>query len=382
MPDYADGGLVALTRSLLDGLGARRDDDLPPLALLPPAELAAHRRVVLFVVDGLGANWLRRVSPDGVLAAHLRGSITSVFPSTTATAVTTLLTGATPAEHGLTGWFVYLAERQLIATPLPFRERAGGALREADIAALFSAPAMSSRLAVPAWVVQPRRLVDTAYTRHHACGARVIDYREPEQLFAATLGVLRGTRGPCHAYAYWPDLDGVAHDHGIDSTRARATLARFERGFEAFLERARGLGAMVLVTADHGFIDTRPETRLRLDRHPSLAACLARPLCGEPRTVYCYLRPGAEGDFGAYVDERLAVACSAIPAREFLDSGRLGPGAAHPRLATRVGDQVLMMKDRFVLTDRTGGERSRTQVGVHGGSTADEMLVPLVVVAG
>ena len=68
-------------------------NDYPPLALLPAADLSPARKIVLLVVDGLGYDYLRRQLPDGALSRHLRGRMDSVFPTTTAAAITTLLTG-------------------------------------------------------------------------------------------------------------------------------------------------------------------------------------------------------------------------------------------------------------------------------------------------
>src|ERR671925_563676 len=55
------------------------------------------------------------------LARRRRGSLTSVFPSTTASAITTSYTGRTPLEHGLTGWFTYFGEAGCVSAALPLR---------------------------------------------------------------------------------------------------------------------------------------------------------------------------------------------------------------------------------------------------------------------
>ena len=37
------------------------------------------------------------------------------------------------------------------------------------------------------------------------------------------------------------------------------------------------------------------------------------------------------------------------------------------------------MKDGYAIRDHVPGERRHVQIGVHGGTSEDEMLVPLVV---
>ena len=94
--------------SIIQARGGRAEH--PSLTLLPPRELARATNLVLLVIDGLGDDWLMRRSPDGLLSRHRLGSITSVFPSTTATAITTFLTGDAPLLHGLTGWYTWIGE--------------------------------------------------------------------------------------------------------------------------------------------------------------------------------------------------------------------------------------------------------------------------------
>ena len=94
LPAYGGGSLVNLVASLVEARGGPRRH--PPLALLEPRELAPARNIVLVIVDGLGDNYLMRQGKGGELARRRRGALTSVFPSTTASAITTSYTGRTP----------------------------------------------------------------------------------------------------------------------------------------------------------------------------------------------------------------------------------------------------------------------------------------------
>jgi hypothetical protein len=49
-------------------------------------------------------------------------------------------------------------------------------------------------------------------------------------------------------------------------------------------------------------------------------------------------------------------------------------------LQSRIGDYVLLMRAGATIKDWMPGERRHTLIGVHGGATAEEMLVPLVVI--
>ena len=89
-------------------------------------EINSSEKIVLFLIDGLGyRQWLNYCKNDcGFfnLAAKRGVSIplTTIFPSTTASAITTINTGLTPQEHGLPEWLVYFKEIDMIIKTLPF----------------------------------------------------------------------------------------------------------------------------------------------------------------------------------------------------------------------------------------------------------------------
>ena len=93
-PDYESGSLVNLIASIASACGAQPVHN--PLALLPPERIASAANVVFLLVDGLGYNFLCNAGRGGALLDHLAGRITSVFPSTTATAITSSFTGLMP----------------------------------------------------------------------------------------------------------------------------------------------------------------------------------------------------------------------------------------------------------------------------------------------
>jgi hypothetical protein len=69
--------------------------------------VAGAPRIVVLLVDGLGWNQLQAHSIHmPTLSSFTGGHITSITPSTTATALTSLVTGLAPGEHGLIGYRV------------------------------------------------------------------------------------------------------------------------------------------------------------------------------------------------------------------------------------------------------------------------------------
>jgi predicted AlkP superfamily pyrophosphatase or phosphodiesterase len=378
LPDYHGGSLVNLMSSLITALGG--SSPYAPLTALPPQHLADARHVVLLVIDGLGHDFL--ISRDSALRRHLRSPLTSVFPSTTASAIPAFLTGLAPQQHGLTGWHMYFREIGAIAAPLPFRVRAGRhSLRDAGVTpeTLFGLTPLFDRLPLPCHVVSPKHIIHSDFNAALSGRAKRHGYETLEEMFGLIGGLLRSEAPRSYVHAYWPQLDSHAHEYGITSPQVAEAFAALDAGFARLVDVARDSGSRIVVTADHGFIDTSAEETIDLDDHPGLRETLLLPLCGEPRMAYAYVRTGREAQFEDYVRERLADRVQLFKSADVLQKGWLGPGEAHPALRDRIGDYVLVPRGRAILRDWLRGEPRHTHIGVHGGLTAAEMIVPLVV---
>lgn len=379
-PDYAGGSLVNLMSSLRTALGGTQTL-YPPLVGLNPTSLSSARRVVLLIIDGLGYDYLTRQTPDGHLRRHLRGSIDSVFPTTTASAVTSLATGVGPQQHAITGWFMWLRELGMVTSILPFRSRAGhlDLMRAGlDVGDILGAPAFADSIHCPSAVLSPQRIVDSAFSRASTGTAARNGYSDLEDFFVQLTALILAADGPGYIHAYWPEFDALAHVKGVSSPAVQQHFEAFDQAFGAFLTAISGSGTCVLVTADHGFIDTGPEHYVQLADHPELAACLRLPLCGEPRAAYCYVRPQQRTAFEHYAAEALTPYCDCIPSAELIEAGYFGLGPAHPQLIERVGDYVLLFKEHYVIKDYVAGERPFYFAGVHSGLSDAELRVPWI----
>ena len=379
LPDYGGGSIVNLMQSIATACGSSRTD-YPPLALLPAAQLARARHVVLIVVDGLGQRTLARHADSLHLQRHQLGSMTSVFPSTTASAITTFMTGLAPAQHGLTGWHMHLDEidQTLAILPLTPRDGPPRALPEQLPERLFEHPSLFQTLDRESWVIAPQSIAGSPFNTWHARGAQSIAYRTLPELFASIAELTREKVKSRYIYAYYPDLDTNSHRFGTDSRQAQHTLAEFDAHFGQLRRQLCGSNSWLLVTADHGFIDSPRRRVIDLDDHPQLAAMLVRPLCGERHVAYCYVAEARLPAFETYVRRHLGRACHLYRSEQLIAAGWFGPPPYHRRLASRAGDYTLVMKDNWTIKDWLAGEKRYTMIGVHGGTSDSEMRVPLI----
>jgi hypothetical protein len=375
-PDYAGGSLVNLVASIVSARGGTALH--APLRELSGDTLAGARNLVLVIVDGLGDNYLTRRGAGSELARRRRASLTSVFPSTTASAITTSYTGRTPLEHGLTGWFVYFGEAGCVSAALPFASRGDYiplSKRGVTPDAVYPCASLFESLPTRSIVVTYKDIIDSRYNERHCRGAERVPYETLDGLVDAVEAAAKSGPERKFIYAYWPVYDMVSHRYGCGSAEAYAEFSKVDDAFARLLGRLSGSESLVVATADHGFIDVPPEASLELPT--SLSALLRFPLCGERRVVYCHVHD--EKAFIARASEWLGARADVMPSRRLVDQGWFGPGTPHPRFAERIGDVALVMRDSYTVKDWVAGESRHLHIGNHGGTSEDEMLIPLIM---
>jgi hypothetical protein len=385
-PDYQGGSLLNLVSRLSRELGGPTSEQA---GLHQPwlSGIGQHQQVVLVLIDGLGEQQLHALGPDSMLQRNQRSTLSSVFPATTAAAITTLLTGQPPARHGLIGWHLHCQTTQdgqdSIVAPLPMSVRYpdGSTLRPEQLAGqLLVCPPLLPRLGRPAHILQPHYIADSPYSLHHAGGIQRTAYRDVEDAFAQLTSSLQQNHTPTFHYLYLPQLDSLMHRQGCHSPAVQSLFKQLDAGFSQLVDAADQTDTAIVVTADHGFINT-PRTRLiSLDEDfPALYAMLAQPLSGERRTVFCHVKPGLKDDFMREAQKQLGDACWVLDSRLLLEAGAFGPGQPHPQLANRCGDVTLLARDDWSIRDTLPQEKPLHLPGQHGGVSAAEMRVPLIL---
>ena len=368
-------------RSIGDALGA------PPLEYarltsLPFERLTEARRIVLLVIDGLGAELLANRGNGSRLGEYLSDTMTSVYPPTTASAITTFMTGLAPQQHGLTGWFMHFRALGAVTAVLPFVPRYGRTpLTKSGISlpSLIDCQSFFDRIAAPSVTLQPAAIADSAFSRHLAHGAERVAYMALKDFVTRLKGYCQDAGNVGYVYAYWSELDRLAHLHGPSSDVVAHHFAELDAALAGVADICTDSGTLLIITADHGFIDSGETERINLDTHAALADTLSLPLCGEPRSAYCYVRARASATFEEYVDRELSQFAIMHPSEQLIDDGWFGLGEPHPELAARIGDYTLQMRDRYTVRDRIAGEPDVQLKGVHGGTAAAEQIVPLLL---
>lgn len=363
LPEY--GG--ACLDSLLPALAGRRDGDAPGWWL--PEPVLHARQILLLVLDGLGWEQFdarRHLAP--ALASAVGGPITSVAPTTTATALTSITTGLPPARHGILGYRMAAGESDMLNV-LRWTVDGRDARRTLPVDTVRSGVPLGGG-AVP--VVSRSDFSSTGFTAVHLGRSMLHAYQVPSSLVVESRRLLEA--GEPLVYAYYDGIDKVAHAKGLGDHHD-AELRAVDR-IVADLAEILPPGAVLLVTADHGQVDVGPNVVvLGAD-----VMAAVRLISGEGRFRWLHARPGAAGDLLATCGECFGDRAWILSRDDLVEQGLLG-GVPSPEAAARLGDVALLPFEPIAFLDPADTGESRLAAR-HGSLTAAELHVPLLALGG
>jgi predicted AlkP superfamily pyrophosphatase or phosphodiesterase len=263
---------------------------------VPAAQSAQRPPVVLIAIDGLKPDYvleadrhrlgipnLRRFVSEGAYST----GVTGVLPTVTYPSHTTLVTGASPARHGIVsntpfdpsaqnmgGWYWYTEDFKVPALWDAAR-RAGLVTASVDWPATVGADINYN---IPqfwrAGTLYDRKLLRQVSTPGllNEIEAVVGPYPEgkdysirADEIRAEFNLYLLERKRPDLQLVYFGGLDHEQHDYGPDSKQAYAGLERIDAlvgRVRAAAEKLGGGSAVVCIVSDHGFAATGKELRL------------------------------------------------------------------------------------------------------------------------
>lgn len=338
--------------------------------------------IVFVLVDGLGMNMRRHFPKGGFFESYFRQELRAVFPSTTACALTTLSTGAWPAEHGLTGWWTYFPEVGRTISPLRFRERF------TDIPAQRLGLRLSGLIPVssnyPHFMREtatfvPRHVAKGEYPQWSRGGVRSYGYVHFDQLRRHISRYVSRIRRPGFIYVYTLDVDSSLHKGGSGADTVREAVKRNDAMLAALRESLPET-ARIIVTADHGLVDV-PRTNVTvLSDNLPVADHLEVPPSAEGTTPVFHVKPGHEDSFLRAFDEMGLGERYALLTPNDAEALRLyGPVDLAGTTRSHLGSFIGIAREPYVIEYVRGNDPPLLHLASHGGLRPDEMRTPLFV---
>ena len=392
IPDYEGYSICAIPALIRSLFGEQTKGADVLVDALDASWAVPVEKVVLLLIDGIGfyhlLDLLERF-PD--LALHRlieRGTcipLTSVFPATTATALTTLSTGLTPQEHGMVGYRLYLKEISAITNMVRLSflgNSKGDSAIEAgiDLRTFLGAPTLYERLrrlGVETHVVLSRHIASSGLSSLLYDGnAQLHPVVTLSDMLVVTRQILRRGTARVFISLYWGATDAIAHKYGPWTEEFVAELRAVDAAISRELE-GKTEEMLFIISSDHGFVQMAKPDYRQVSDEPELARDLLLPPVGEPRASYLFVREGRKQAVINAIEDRFGGGLVCLDAGSALDAGLLGQGAIKPEVVDRIGDLLVVSTGRAAIHHPY--KDAAMLKGMHGGLTAHEMLVPFIV---
>jgi hypothetical protein len=339
-----------------------------------PLSLRGSKHIVCVLVDGLGAeNVLERSGHAPWLSSQLKaGAIAHAgFPSTTSANIASFATGLTPGEHGLIGHQVFdrvFDEKINLLTG--WNERTDPETWQPN--QTVSELAFASGVAC--YAIGHEEYRNSGYTRATMRKAEYIAAESLAQRFQAAREVLT-SKTESISYLYIPELDKYGHKFGWQSQGWASLLEELDAELEKFaasLPRDCGL----VITADHGMIDSPMEHHLVIDDAVDQGGLLEW-FGGDTRVAYLYLKDTAAAPSLQDRLESQSALFQTVLTQDAIEANWFGPVGELAQ--ARMPELMLLARSNFTLFHSVySKKRSIEMVAHHGGLSSSELRIPLI----
>ncbi|PIF03139.1 MAG: alkaline phosphatase family protein [Propionibacterium sp.] len=363
LPDYSRRGLSRVLPSIAAQFGVGNEKNT---LSFPEAN-----RYVVVLIDGLGWHQLKKYSHTATYLTELDGylnPITCGVPSSTATSLTSLGTGAGCAAHGMAG---YQFRNPLTGQVMNALSWEGG---PADYISFQTHSTWFDKInqaGYPTANVALARFENSALTHAAMRGAKFYGVEDETDYENRVQLCQQAVQESQVVYFYERLLDHAGHAHGVGSWQWLQQLAAVD-DLVANLRSELEDDVCLIVTADHGMINIDPQQYLVIEEQNELKGYDL--VAGEARFRHIYTSDpeNIKRRWAKFLGERAWV----FTKEEGIAAGLFGD--ASDQVLDRLGDVMAAMRDKWVLMTETH-RIEMSLIGVHGSLTAEEMHIPLLI---
>ena len=335
---------------------------------MPPSEGPQ----LLLLIDGFGSFILDEYDsqiPTIMGASVDAARLSSHFPTTTVTNLTSLGTGELPGQHGMVGYtmripFASEGTPQLLnglkwdprIDPLTWQRQS----------TLFE---RGAKVGITSHHVASRRYEGSGFTLAALRGATYLPAQSDDEILAALEIATR--KKSSFTYIYLNDVDEAGHGYGVGSSKWLSALQRVDELCKKIIE-SLPTGSRLWLTADHGMINAGEKVVLGEGNRLLEGVNL---LGGEPRARHLYLtgegiaerKESIKKNWRDFFGDRI----------ELLDASEAFGRDLDPAIFDRIGDIIAAPKDDTVLLEFERKDAQSRMVGHHGARTDIELAIPL-----
>lgn len=345
-------------------------------------------KVVLIIFDGLGyKRLLHHIDSHNGTFMELaqKGSLkplTTVFPSTTSTVLTSIFTALSPAQHQILGYHMFSKKYGLVFDTLNMRP-VYGYNGQVELAKEYSnnlkpyLPIFKQN-GVKTLVVTKAAIAGSGLSQIIHRDLKLIPYVLDADMYTQSARALEQP-GPTFLVMYYAGVDTLAHKYGPYSDEVTFELTSIEhnlRNFVSNLSEKTKKETLMLITADHGVAETRQTFFLK--DIPEVMNRLMLPPVGDGRATFLFSKPNQQEALNEALRNHVE-GFKFFSSHELVDKGVFGQAANSEELKEKIGDYSALGNRDFALGyPFFDDDRFHPMLGTHGGMTQEEMIVPFL----
>lgn len=353
-----------------------------------------YRKVILLLVDALGYHLFKEICTEEENSVWARyfdqavfSPLTSICPSTTASALTSLWTGVGAGAHGVIGYEMWSKTygtviNNILHSPANSSNAVGSLYQFGFEPEVFmDKPLLGQHLAdhgIKTTSFMHSSIARSGLSLMQMRGVSIQTYADEADLSVSLANYVN--KHPLereYIYVYYSDIDALIHRYNANDPRVKLQFNAFtsllEDGFFQRINKQAAEDTLLILTADHGSIGTPPDEKYDLRNHPNLVSCLVmQPTC-EGRLPVLYIKPGRIDDVRGYFETTWPGEFELVDSKLALESGLFGEEPFVDDVEDRLGDLVIIpRRDAYLWW----ASKRNVMAGRHGGLSSGEMLIP------
>ena len=324
--------------------------------------LAKHKKIVLFLCDGMGKNVLNANKEETKdLNAHAFRDITSTFPPTTVAATNALLSGKFPNEIGWLSWSQPFFNWERCIDVFPGTDsQTGEKVPGFNYRELAYFPTIADQInkannKTIAQVMLEFPIDQEGHVGIKQCTERVAKFfSDKEEGFV---------------YGYVTEPDHSSHTYGITSPEVKAELVNINNTITEFANAHPEI--LVLVIADHGHINV---DELFLEDYPDFVELLDKPMCFEGRAANFKVKEGKNKQFEDKFNQYFGKYFELYTKEQVIADEFYGPNPMPKQVENMIGDYIAVAISNVILIDLHIHDFFK---GHHAGGTVEEGVIQI-----
>lgn len=325
-----------------------------------------YKHIAIMLLDGMGSYILRKNGlRSSVLTKNKLMDISAVFPPTTACAIPALSSGLLPRKTGWVGWSNYFEEINKQVVMFKNTDYFSGEKLDFNVNDKLPYKKFWDNFDTYSFELGPIWTLSSCPTFDVMCSKFLEEISKHDKTFC---------------YMYWDNPDYTMHEHGSYSLISKNALNKLENTLNEFYEKMDE-DTLIIVTADHGHIDCKA---IYLSNFIDIISCLKRLPSNEGRCTFFSINENKKKRFVELFNTYFGSYFTLLTKEEFVNGRYLGYGDSYnQRLDSFIGDFVSIAKGHYYFNYNPNSfsdiDEEFLMKSHHAGMTANEMIVPLII---